>query len=103
MMSAYASPALAQETGLQQVDEFAGTWSRGLIGGIIRVINALLIIAAIAAVVYIIISGVRYFSSQGDEQAVRQAKLALVYGIVGVIIIVLSMVIVNYVISNITT
>ena len=68
----------------------------GLINTVINIINALLVLAAIAAVVYIIISGVRYFASQGDEDAVAQAKNGLIYGVIGVIIIILSIVILNF-------
>lgn len=86
-------PAAAQ---LVAVQPFAGTYGGGLIDGIINIINALLVIAAIAAVVYIIISGVRYFASQGDEQAAEQAKLALIYGIIGILIVILSIVIIKF-------
>ena len=54
----------------------------GVIDTVINIINALLVLAAIAAVVYIIISGVRYFASQGDETAVSQAKRSLLFGII---------------------
>ena len=86
------------------VPQFAGIAPPGfgLVDAIIRIINSLLLLAAIAAVVYIIISGVRYFSSQGDEDAARQAKLALIYGVIGILVILLAVVIVNFFSANIT-
>ena len=77
--------------------------SGGLINTVINIVNALLVLAAIAAVVYIIISGIRYFSSQGDEDAVAQAKNGLISGIIGVIIIILSIVIIKFFTSQIST
>lgn len=87
------APASAQ---LIPLVPFAGTSTGGLVDSIINIINALLVLAAIAAVVYIIISGIRYFSSQGDERAVEQAKLALIYGVLGIIVIILAIVIVQF-------
>lgn len=72
-----------------------------LIETLLNIINALLVIAAIAAIVFIIISGVRYFTSQGDEDAVEQAKNGLIYGIIGVLVIILSIVLLTFFTSQI--
>jgi len=107
--SLLAAPTLALAQG-QQVDSnargqgfkftpnFEGVenTSTGLIPSIVNVINALLVLAAIAAVVFMIIGGVRYISSQGDEDAVEQAKNTVIYAIIGVIVIILAAVIVNF-------
>jgi len=74
---------------------------KGLVDSIIAVINALLVLAAIAAVVFMIIGGVRYVTSQGDEDAVEQAKNTVIYAIIGIIVIILAAVIVNFFISSI--
>ena len=99
------APALAQAQASDfYIPDFVGTASptgTGLIDTIINIVNALLVLAAIAAIVFIIISGVRYFASQGDEAAVDQAKRTLIYGIVGIIIILLAAVIVNFFAVNI--
>jgi hypothetical protein len=83
------------------VQPFANTATGGLVDNIIRIINALLVLAAIAAFAYIIISGVRYFAAQGDERALEQAKYALIYGIVGIVVIILAAVIVNFFVVNV--
>lgn len=68
----------------------------GLINSVIGIINGLLTLAAIGGIAFVIIAGVRYFSSQGDEQAVSQAKRALIFGVIGIVLIILAAVIVNF-------
>ncbi len=72
-----------------------------LVGSIINIVNALLVLAAIAAIVFIIIGGVRYVTAQGDEDAVALAKNTVIYAIIGIIIILLAAVIVNFFVSQI--
>ena len=72
----------------------------GLVSSIINIVNALLVLAAITAVVFIIIGGVRYITAQGDEDAVAQAKNTIIYAIIGIIIIILAAVIVSFFTSN---
>jgi hypothetical protein len=83
------------------VEPFVGTSDQGLVDSLISIINALLVLAAIAAVVYIIVSGVRYVASQGDERETEQAKRGLIYGIIGIILIILSAAIINFFVANI--
>jgi hypothetical protein len=83
-----------------QANYFIGTATR-LVDSIIFIINALLVLAAIAAIVYLIISGVRYITSQGDEQVAEQARRGIIYAIIGVIIILLSFVLINYFVVNV--
>jgi hypothetical protein len=73
----------------------------GLIDSIINIINALLVLAAIAAIAFVIIGGVRYVTAQGDEDAVAQAKNTVIFAIIGIIIILLAAVIVNFFIAQI--
>src|SRR3989344_2494185 len=86
----------ADDTGFQVsrfTNEFRGIQDpakAGLITTIIRIINALLVLAAIAAIVFVIIGGVRYITSQGDEDATEQAKNSIIYAIIGIIVIILA-------------
>ena len=72
-----------------------------LVGSIINIVNALLVLAAIAAIVFIIIGGVRYVTAQGDEDAVEQAKNTVIYAIIGIIVILLAAVIVNFFVAQV--
>jgi hypothetical protein len=85
-------------------DQFQGIETdAGLVDTIINIINALLVLAAIAAIVFVIIGGVRYVTAQGDEDAVAQAKNTIIYAIIGIIIIILAAVIVNFFVAQVAT
>lgn len=68
----------------------------GLVDTSINIINALLVIVAIVAIVFLIVGGLRYITAQGDEDAVAQAKNTVIYVIIGIIIILLAVVIINF-------
>lgn len=75
----------------------------GLVNSAINLINSLLTLAAITAIAFVIIGGIRYLTSQGDEEAVRQAKQTIINAILGVIFILLSVAIVNFIASQVQT
>lgn len=64
---------------------------------IVPVLNAFLTLAGVAAVAYVILAGVMYFSSSGDEQRAATAKQQIIYALVGIVIIILAAVIVRFV------
>ena len=94
-----ATPAIALADFASDVTEFGGTAAGTDIGAVVTaittIVNALLTVVAIIAVVFVVIGGVRYITSQGDEDAVALAKNTIIYSIVGVIVILLSAVIIN--------
>lgn len=92
-------PLVVSAQGFSPVTPFAGTSTGTLIQAITNIVNALLALAAVIAAIFVIIGGVRYVTSQGDEDASEQAKGTVLYAIVGIIIIALSAVIVNYIIA----
>ena len=88
-----------------QVTEFSGTANAtnvSLIGAIRTVVNAFLAIVALVAVIVIILAGFRYVTSGGDEEAAATAKNQILYALIGLVIILLSAIIVNFVISLFT-
>lgn len=70
-----------------------------LVGAIIFIINWLLVLAALAALVFLIFGGIQYIVSRGDEDAAATAKNTILYAIIGLIVIGLSAVVVNFIIS----
>jgi len=64
------------------------------------VLNLLSVIAGIAAVIMIVISGMKYITSGGESQAVTNAKRSLIYAIVGLIVVALAQIIVHFVLAN---
>lgn len=65
------------------------------------VINALLSLVAIVAVIYVIIGGVMYLISQGDQDKAARAKMQIIYALIGIAIVAISAVLVNFIISSI--
>jgi len=66
------------------------------------VLNILSVVAGVAAVIMIIIGGMKYITSGGDAQAVSGAKRTLIYAVVGLIVVSLSQFIVFFVLKNAT-
>lgn len=66
------------------------------------VIQILSLIAGVAAVIMIVVGGMRYITSGGDSSKIAGAKQAIVYAVVGLIIVALAQVIVRYVLGNAT-
>ncbi len=93
--------AASNPTTFGEVTPFSGTSSGTIIDAVTRIVNALLGFAAVIAVIFVIIGGVRYITSQGDEDASEAAKNTVLYALIGVIIIALSAVLVNFILASI--
>lgn len=99
---ASSATVLAQdaETACQGIEAAGGNCGGGdaevknVIQGVIEV---LLYIVGVAAVIALIIGGIRYAVSGGDQQAIASAKNTVIYSIVGLIVAVLAYALVNYV------
>lgn len=63
-------------------------------------VNLLLFIAGAVAVIVIIVGGIRYITSTGDAMRIKQAKDTVLYGIVGLVIALISYAIVNTLINQ---
>jgi len=57
---------------------------------------------AVIAAVMLVIGGVRYIISQGDEGQTEKAKNTILYALIGLIVIGLSAVIVNFVLGSVS-
>jgi len=67
------------------------------------VINVLLALASTVAVIFIIIGGYRYITSVGNPEEEKNAKRMIWYAVIGLVIIILSFAIVNFVDRLITS
>ncbi len=65
------------------------------------IINILSYIIGIAAVIMIVISGLRYITSGGDSSKVSGAKSALTYALVGIVVAALAQVIVKFALGSV--
>lgn len=66
------------------------------------VINVMLFIAGIIAVIMIIIGGIRYVTSSGEQANVKGAKDTILYAVVGLVITILAFSIVNFVLGKLS-
>lgn len=66
-----------------------------------RIINLLTVIVGIAAVIVIIINGLKFITSSGDSNNITSARNGIIYAIVGLIIVALAQVIVRFILNQI--
>lgn len=72
-----------------------------VMGTIKNVTNVLLFIAGAIGVIMVIIGGIRYATSAGDQAAITGAKNTVLYALVGVIVTILAYAVVNFVTTNV--
>ena len=69
---------------------------------IVNIINAVIGVIGLVCVIVMIIGGVQYMTSTGDPGKVEKGKKTILYGLIGLIICVLSFAIVNFAIDHFT-
>ena len=67
------------------------------------IVNILSAIAGVAAVIMIIIGGLRYVTSAGNADTAKNAKNTILYAVVGLIIVALAQLIVHFVLNQTST
>lgn len=63
------------------------------------IVNIISIIVGIAAVIMIVIGGFKFITSGGDASAVKSARSTIIYALVGLIVVLLAQVIVQFVLN----
>lgn len=94
---AQGNPADTACDGLSAVGASCGGGEAGLTTTIHGVIRVLLFVVGVAAVIMLVIGGIRFVLSGGDSQAAAAAKNTVIYAVIGLIVAVLAWAIVNYV------
>lgn len=74
----------------------------GTDGIILKVANAIAILAGAAAIIMLIISGIRYVTSNGDSQAISNAKRGIISALVGLLVIGIARVLVALVVKGLS-
>jgi type IV secretory pathway VirB2 component (pilin) len=69
---------------------------------VLRIIKKVLTFMALAAVVFVVIAGIRLIFSQGEDDAKEKAKKTIIFVIAGLIVIILAQAIVDFVINQLT-
>ena len=65
-----------------------------------NVANAAFMLAGIVAVLFIIIGGISYSTSAGDPGKISRAKDTILYAVIGLIVVLVSFIIVQFVIGR---
>jgi len=66
-------------------------------------IGILSFIVGVAAVIVLIIGGLKYITSAGDSNSVASAKSTVLYAVIGLVIAILAQGIVQFVLNRVTT
>lgn len=66
---------------------------------VVNAFNAVLMVAGIVAVVFIIISAIQYIISIGDAAKIKKAKDGIMYSVVGLVIVGISFMVVQLVVG----
>lgn len=81
----------AQDVGLAGYESFGDI--------LVAILNALLALAFLAGLIFMIISGFRFITSQGNEQQVTEAKKNMLWSIIGIAVIIMSYAILRFVVA----
>ena len=71
-------------------------------GIITKVANILAIFVGVAAVIVVVIAGIQYMTSTGDSTKVNNAKNAIIYAVVGLMVVVAARTIIVFMIGKLT-
>jgi hypothetical protein len=63
---------------------------------VIRILNFLLSVAGIIAIISLVISGLLYFFSAGNETRMERAKKSAQYSVIGITVVISAMVVVRF-------
>lgn len=78
-----------------------GNKDKNLIGIVNTIINLAIGLIGLVAVVMMIIGGFQYTMSQGEAGKVKKAKDTIMYGIIGLVVAILSFAIVKFVLEKV--
>ena len=89
------------QNALDKVNQVAGTAGAdtGLESQIGVILNAIIGVIGIVAVIMIILGGISYTTSQGDPGKTKKARDTILYGVIGLIVVLLAFAIVNFVLG----
>ena len=94
----FALPAFAQDWTLTPV---VPTGDLSVQAVLINIIYWVLGFAGAVAILFLIIGGLQYITSSGNDKRVAAAKSTLLYAVIGLIVILLSFVVVAFINANI--
>lgn len=72
----------------------------GTEGVILGVVNILSFVIGVAAVIMVILGGLKYITSNGDANSISAAKNTVLYALIGLVVAASAQVIVRFIVSN---
>lgn len=105
MLSLVVFPVAAQIAPIKGDDcadlglEACGDSPEDFANVITEIINAFLLIVALIALIAIIVGGVQYITSRGNDQNTEKAKKTIMFSVLGLLVIGLAAALVNFVID----
>jgi hypothetical protein len=66
------------------------------------IVNILLFIVGAVAVIMLVIGGLKYVTSNGDQSAITSAKQTILYAIIGIVVAFLAYAMVNFVVTQLS-
>lgn len=100
LLSSFGDAKSKVNEGVSKVDPGSSTPGSGdLYSDVQRILGYVFMVVGIVAVIMIIYGGVLMLISMGDPGKNKKARDTIIYGIIGLIIVLLSWAIVNFVLS----
>ena len=88
---------IRKEMGCENASE------EGLPKAVVNIINFVIGVGGLIAVVYIVIGGINYITSNGDAAKIAKAKNTILYALIGLLVAALAFAIVNFALGALTT
>lgn len=82
-------------------EQTAGDPLTGPEGIILKIARIVAIIAGLAAIIFIVLAGIRYITSAGEPAEVTKAKKTIIFALAGLVVIFLAQAIISFVIGRI--
>src|SRR5581483_11907527 len=70
---------------------------------ITSIVNVLTVVVGVAAVIMIIVAGLRYVASAGNPEGAKNARNTILYAVIGLVIVAVAQLIVHFVINKTST
>lgn len=100
LLSGFADAKTKVQEGIDKVDPGGSTPGSGdIYDDVNKILNYVFMVVGIVAVIMIIYGGVMMMISMGDPGRNKKAKDTILYGIIGLIIVLLAFAIVNFILS----
>jgi hypothetical protein len=97
----YFASAVAAQSASSYLNGISSAGSAGLLPFIKSALNTIIGLSALVAVGILVYSGIQYIMAAGDDGKIEKATKGITYAIIGLVICFISVLIVNFVLTNV--